>query len=148
MRLRFAIVSATATLALTVGMSLGVPAATDAMASVHPTAATTAPLVNHGHCSSGDLSGHFVFWNGTNETADAWSCACNAATEYSSGFLDPVKSFENSCGTKVWMQEFIDGGNPPAGWSYCISPGGVNNSVGSTWQRPASFLVGRETGSC
>jgi hypothetical protein len=104
--------------------------------------------------ANGDCSGHapsgaaFEFWNGYNHTGDPWYCACNPATEYSAGFLPPVKSFDNHCGTKVWMQQFVDGGSPPQGWSYCISPGEVKNDVGTTWQNPASFLVGRETGSC
>jgi hypothetical protein len=90
----------------------------------------------------------FEFWNGYNETADTWYCSCNRGTDYSSGFLDPVKSFDNFCGTKVWMQQFVDGGSPPQGWSYCISPGEAKNDVGTKYQSPASFLVGRETGAC
>ena len=149
MRLKLAMMSAMATLTLTIGIAISAPTGAQAITGAHPTVAAGVSAAAQGRCSSHAPSGAaFEFWNRYNKTGDSWFCACNPGTEFSSGFLPPVKSFDNFCGTKVWMQQFLDGGSPPHGWSYCISPGATKNMVGTKYQSPASFLVGRQTGSC
>jgi hypothetical protein len=150
MRLRLAVMSAIATLAMAVGLTVGFTTGANAITSAHQTvAAKVAATPDTPPCSFTAPSGAaFQFWNGANQTGDTWYCRCTPGNDYSSGFLTPVKSFVNHCGTKVWMQEFVDGGSPPHGWSYCISPGEAKNDVGMTYWHPASFLIGRESGSC
>lgn len=147
MRLRSTLMPAVAAMALALGLGFGLPAANAAAGGTSKAAVTMrlgVPDVQ-GNCALGPLPGIAVhLFNKANEGGDEWSCACHVDTVYSN-FLDPVKSVENGCDYRVYLQQFIGGST---GWSFCIDGGSIRNDIGLKYQDPASVKVGASEQPC
>jgi hypothetical protein len=146
MRLRSMLMPAV--VGLTLAFSLGGPAVANASAAtIHPAASTThlATPDNEGECNLSSLPAVGVhLFNEDNAGGDEWSCACNTDTVYSN-FLDPIKSVQNACPYRIYLQQFYGGST---GWSYCIDGGSIRNDIGVKYQDPASMKVGASEQPC
>jgi hypothetical protein len=147
MRLRSTIMSAIAAMALAFGLGFGLPAANAAAGGIHGGAVTMRLAVPdvQGDCSLGSQPAIGVhLFNKVEEGADEWSCACQVDTVYSN-FLDPIKSVENGCLDRIYLQQNYGGSS---GWSLCIDGGSIRNDIGMHYWYPASMKVGASEQPC
>jgi hypothetical protein len=137
MRMQSLVMSATAAIALTIGLGSAVPAAS----------ATVTHAAGADHALSVPTTDISNFWTytGTSESDDGFHGSCIQGREYGWAGNDPVNSVVNNCEYRIYMQQDANG---VGGWSFCINPHSTRNVIGNQYQLPASIKVGNSTASC
>jgi hypothetical protein len=146
MRLRSILMSAAATISLAAGLGVGLPAVANASAGTgHGTASIMRLTVRNGpECTPGSLPGIAVhLFAEPNAGGDESSCACNPGVSTGTNLPHQIRSVENACDYRFYMQD-----DPIPGEAFCISGGSIRNDIGVQYDMPPTVKIGNSEQPC
>lgn len=146
MRLRSMLMSAAATISLAVGLGVGLPVVANASAGTgHGTAVTMRLSVQKTpECQIGPLPDVAVhLFAEPNEGGDESSCACDPGVSTGTNLPHQIRSVENGCLYRFYMQN-----DPIPGQAFCINGGSIRNDIGIQYDMPPSVKIGYSEQPC